>query len=475
MHTINYCLFTLLLLAGFASADASNLHSPDELKEDFRQLYEKLENASYDLYAHTPKATFQSYFDAELEKLDKPLTTLEAHKLFMRFTALAQIAHTKIDFPIQALREYLSSGGKLLPLSVSIRGHAVYVDDYYGTSDSVSAGDEILTVNGVDAAVWIAELQHYVAADNDYLRDGVTEQSFAPLVWLHHGEQAEYSLRLRRKNTGEIYSLKQPTLAFEQHSDGIRQPHEGSSGPAREYKIIDGVGYLKPGPFYNIEEGSGDDTWNTQFFEKFIDDAFSHFVREGVDNILIDLRNNPGGSNSFSDLMIAWFAERPFKFASDFKIKVSELSRQANTERLENSANPSDINGQLDRFYGTYKNGEIVSFPLTETPPNRRERNIAHLPVAIYALIDKTSYSNAVSVAAIIQDYEFGLVLGQETADLATTYASIEHFTLKNTGIQVAYPKALIVRPNGDTEPSGVVPDQDINSLDQALDYIKSQ
>lgn len=53
----------------------------------------------------------------------------------------------------------------------------------------------------------------------------------------------------------------------------------------------------------------------------------------------------------------------------------------------------------------------------------------------------------------------FGRVLGEETADLATTLGAMEHFTLPHTGFTVGYPKARIVRPNGRIEPRGVVPD----------------
>ena len=63
------------------------------------------------------------------------------------------------------------------------------------------------------------------------------------------------------------------------------------------------------------------------------------------------------------------------------------------------------------------------------------------------------------SVAAIVQDFGFGTVLGEETADLASTLGAMEQFTLPRTGIEVGYPKARILRPNGDARPRGVVPD----------------
>jgi C-terminal processing protease CtpA/Prc len=77
----------------------------------------------------------------------------------------------------------------------------------------------------------------------------------------------------------------------------------------------------------------------------------------------------------------------------------------------------------------------------------------------VFLLINRHSYSNTVTVAALAQDYGFARILGEETADLATTYGAMESFELPRTGITVGFPKALIVRPSGDLAPRGVVPD----------------
>ncbi|MBA3486282.1 MAG: hypothetical protein H0T88_03670 [Lysobacter sp.] len=50
-------------------------------------------------------------------------------------------------------------------------------------------------------------------------------------------------------------------------------------------------------------------------------------------------------------------------------------------------------------------------------------------------------------------------MLGEETADLASTYGAQEKFSLPATGIEVGFPKAKILRPNGDPQPRGVIPD----------------
>ncbi len=106
-------------------------------------------------------------------------------------------------------------------------------------------------------------------------------------------------------------------------------------------------------------------------------------------------------------------------------------------------------------MYAKAKAGDVVDFEMPLAQPRQAER----FRGKVFLLIDRQSYSNAVAVAALVQDYKFGTILGEETSDMATTYGAMEKFTLPKTGIAVCYPKARIVRPNGDLRARGVTPD----------------
>jgi C-terminal processing protease CtpA/Prc len=109
----------------------------------------------------------------------------------------------------------------------------------------------------------------------------------------------------------------------------------------------------------------------------------------------------------------------------------------------------------FDAAYAAKRPGEHVRFEIPEVAP----REGARYRGVVDVLVNRHSYSNTVMVAAIVQDYGFGRVIGEETADLASTYGAMETFALPRTGIVVGYPKARILRPNGDARARGVIPD----------------
>jgi C-terminal processing protease CtpA/Prc len=287
------------------------------------------------------------------------------------------------------------------------------------------------------------------------------EYDFAIYLWIELGSVPSYDVDVHTVGT----SLRKVHVPARTRTemDAIRAaqpPVLDLEHPLREAKLLDArLAYLRPGPFYNAEAKTEIDAWDVSGFRSFVDQAFESFVRAGADRLIIDLRGNPGGDNLFSDAMVAWIASRPFRFASQFKIKVSTASVAANAERIaHDAAAAGPISQKYAELYARARIGDVVDFDIPMTSPRPEGRFTGK----IFVLIDRQSYSNAVAVAALIQDYGFGVVLGEETSDMSTTYGAMEQFRLPNTGLMVGYPKARIVRPNGDLRARGVTPDIEI-------------
>ena len=229
---------------------------------------------------------------------------------------------------------------------------------------------------------------------------------------------------------------------------------------SRESKMLtDNIAYLRPGPFINYKNQSR--SWDNSQFIAFINTAFEDFIKEDAEALVIDLRENPGGDNSFSDHMIAWFADDPFRFASAFLIKSSNEAAAANKARID--GNPDAAAGISQLFaqkYAETERGELFSFDIPFSHPKEGLK----FEGDVYVIVNRHSYSQAVNVAATIQDFGLGKIVGEQTADFATSYGSIETFALDQTGFVVNFPKAHIIRPSGDKLPGGVIPDIFISS-----------
>ena len=63
-----------------------------------------------------------------------------------------------------------------------------------------------------------------------------------------------------------------------------------------------------------------------------------------------------------------------------------------------------------------------------------------------------------------MQDYSFGTMVGEETREYPSLYASVFPFVMPNTGSILNISKDLIVRINGSTKLEGVMPDISISN-----------
>jgi C-terminal processing protease CtpA/Prc len=272
-------------------------------------------------------------------------------------------------------------------------------------------------------------------------------------VWLEIGEADAFHVALRAPDGSEtmLHVLARARTDMRAAAE-TSSPALNLDYTQRVAQLLpNGLAYLRPGIFLNIDS---EDTYDARAFNAFIDGAFESFLAAGAHTLLVDLRDNPGGDNSFSDLMIAWFADEPFRFASAFRIRVSAEAVASNAARLA-TASENSVSRQLADAYAGAAIGDVVDFPIPLVSP----RAGARFEGRVFVLVNRRSFSNSVLTAAIVQDHNFGRVLGEPTSDLATTYGAMERFTLANTGLSVGFPKAYIVRPSGDARIQGVTPD----------------
>ncbi|MBB1061250.1 S41 family peptidase [Marilutibacter spongiae] len=434
-----------------------SLIAPEALRDDFDALYAGLQAAHFDLYAHRDKAAYEALYRDMRAGFDAPLTPDQARIAFQRFVAFGNVAHARIEPPMDAWERFRVAGGRAFPLYVRVRGDEAFVVDGTGGLAGLEPGDRLVSVDGVPAMDWLGRLRAHVSADNAYMAWAQMENRLPVLAWLELGEVERFAVTVEKPG-GRRAELDVPArdrAAFTAASDSEPARFE-LDWNARQARMLDGgIAYLRPGPFYD-NRPEAPHPWDPGAFVAFIDDAFRGFIDAGAKRLLIDLRDNPGGDNSFSDPMIAWFADTPFRFSEAFEIRVSAATVGSNRARLDaQDGDPDSTSAKLAAAYAGQPEGAVVRFPIDTVDPRPAPR----FDGRVYLLVNRHTYSNAVNVAALAQDFGFATIVGEETADLASTYGAMEHFTLPRTGIEVGYPKARILRPNGDPSPRGVVPD----------------
>ena len=427
---------------------------------DLDRLYRGLVAAEADLFAETPESVFEARHRELTERLKTPISKAELHTELQRFAALARHSHTRIDQLNPGWSDFIEAGGEVFPLSLQVAHGEVIVAAAPGDS-GIKAGDRILAIEGEPNPIWLARFKRNISAETPALAYAMMDGGEPYFAWLEYGGRDGFDIKIERG--GEPVDVRLDALPLEALYD-LAPEASGFEISGRDARMLEGnIAYLRPGAFYDLDAETPEDAYAPEglaTFKAFIDDAFEMFIENDAEHMVLDLRDNGGGDVSFSDPVVAWFADQPFRFTSDFRIRVSEETTASSQKRLETSpVDPESISAKLANLYARAEPGQVISYEMPFVSP----RDGARFAGQIHVLVNRYTYSNAVTTAALIQDYDFGTIYGEPTRDMATTYGAMEHFSLPYSGFVVGYPKAHIIRPNGDSHSHPVTPDISIN------------
>lgn len=440
-------LFLILIVLSTFSNGYSQIKefSKEEVLKDLDTLKALLEKSHYNLYAYTPKKEFDLNFDEVKNSVEKDsISFKEAVGIFQRVISKANTGHAEIDFPAKSYIDFVQKDGRIFPLEIALEDGKAYIRKNYSDDQDIRSGSEVLEINNAKIDDILKLMYPHISAERPYLKKAKIEfWSFPRLYWQIFGEEENFSVLVKENDQIKEYRL-QAVAALEDYE--YKRKDILSSN--RRVEFYGNTAYLNPGKFSGDEED----------YQKFIDSAFAVIKEESSKDLIIDLRNNAGGNNSFSDYLISYFAHKPFRWNSSFTLKTSKYLKQ-NT-RLNNDTTKVYFQKILKQ-----PNGEIFSYHFEAMQPQAPGKRFNE---KVYVLINRQTYSQAAVAAGLIQDYQFATLVGEETGDFPSLYASLFTFYLPNTKIPVKVPKGYMVRVNKSKKPEGVKPE--ITIKDHLLD-----
>lgn len=440
---------TLLLLLFFSTNSFAQQTDPvfkkEEIKEDLLYLYESLKEAHYDVYAYVTEEKLDSIYHKTRRSIDKnSLSLLEITNIFQQLTSAVNNGHTEIDFPISSYMNYAFQGGTLFPLELAFENNQCFIRKNFSLNPDIKIDSKIISINGKSMDEILSKIHPQISAERTYLKNAKLETySFPRYYWQVFGQKDSFSVHIQEGESIKTYIIKSVSLIedYEKKRDEILNAK-------MSLQFFESAAYINPGDFSGHEAT----------YQSFIDSVFVSVNESKTKNLILDLRNNKGGDNSFSDYLVSYIADKPFKWNAQFTIKTSKFLK-------EHTRAHNDTTDVYFQNILSHKDGEIYDYTFDEYLPQDKQKRFEG---DVYVLVNRQSHSQSAVTAAQIQDYDFGTIVGEETAEFPSLHASQFQYTLPNTGINVKVSKGYIVRVNGSKKLEGVLPD--IQIQDHLLD-----
>lgn len=454
LHLFMKVIYLLILTVIFSlPVLGQNKFSQKEVISDLEYLRKSLEEAHYNLYAYVTKKSFNENFQEVKSSITKDsLSLLETTSLFQSVISKANNGHTEIPFPVPSYFNYADKGGTLFPLDLAFENGKAFIRQNLSNNPNIEIGSEVVSINNLSINELLDGIFPLISAERQYFKLAKLELfSFSRYYWQAWGEQKSVDVKIKVGQETDTYQLESIKV------DDFNSRRNELNFSERKLSYLNNSAYLIPGNFGgNMEE-----------FQHFIDSSFLEINNRKLPNLIIDLRNNLGGDEPFSNYLVSYIADKPFLWTSEFTLKTSAILKEHVKKNYDTS---------MPYWKKVVENKDGSIYPY-KYKPNQPQPKHKRFTGNVFVLINRQSHSQSAVTASQIQDYKFATIVGEETGDFPSLYASQYGYNLPNTGIEVKISKGYIVRVNGSKKGEGVIPeiyikDHLLDNKDEILDGI---
>jgi len=421
---IGACLPSCASLKQVSATDSNNtsfsvgsIVSKSEQLSDLKQIATLLESTHPD-----PTFTMDiKEVKKQLAKLERdiksPMSQHDYWKVLSQLNPYFEDAHMAVIYPdYEAKRNaYLERGGKMFPFEVTIDNQLRIFVSASNTSEKwIEKGDEIKSINGIEASVIISEILSRTHGDSNKFRLALASKRFSKMFLLLFGGASNYDIEIERNSIPSSYTVKGAS------SEDLKL---GTDTDNLERKILrNNIGYLKIDKFmYSREDAK-------QYFS-FMDESWKEFKDANVEDVIIDVRENEGGTDIFWQIGIApYIANKPFPFISHFKARMTERNIKL-----------GPLKGEL---------GTILEGPFTQEVPISIEKE-NRISGKAYLLMGPQSYSSTILFLTSFQDSNQAVIVGEPNGARSCSTGRVEKYNLTGAQIDIVLPTVLFSRPAG--------------------------
>lgn len=472
--------------------------SPEKLRKDVDFTYRKLQEMHPNLNWYISKKELDFKFDSLKTTINKPLTSTQFYFKLQPIIAKIREGHLSLRIPAKRLskkeiKALKNKKGLFGRFEYHVEDDHLYFIENKDSIQNIKPRTELLSINNVPVSDYLKKYRQLISSDGYnttfypyYLKDVffnffVAEKGImdsAKIETLYNNERQILTLKRESKNKTEIEKDKAEKKRTPEKK--LNDYVASTSSYNRNFKFLDKdstIAYMKIKSF------------SRTFSDKFYKESFAKIKNTESSYLIIDIRENYGGSLYEINQLYSYLAPEPFVL-----IKPSQLVSRLTPLKTNyfRKSNPLEYTYKSLAYPGyflyqalnVYKGKDgIAYYKMKENKSTKSKENA--FKGKVYVLINGGSFSASSIISSKLKFDKRVTLVGEETggANDGTVAGFYSYQKLPNSKIDLPI-GVLLVQPNitFDNKQKGVVPDVEINESmqdiidkkDVQLDWIKN-
>lgn len=405
-------IYAVLVLFLCSTAFGQKL-SPAQQISDFDDLCSKLESVHPDLYLYQSKKEYENNKMKIKASMTDSIRISDFYFKIAPFIANIKDGHSMMLPPITSdFVSYVKKDGKTMPLRIKAVENVFVVDYPIVMNSGFNEGDTIFSINGVDSKDILKKAYDLWGSEKDNgIKEAAVNTYLSLLFWHMYRWDDSYVFMVKHGNTIE-----------KKHLEGVPQSMAMKVRRERLSKNKPESFSCKFSSDYTLATLIIRNVYNEKALKEFCDSVFKEINYRKIPEIIIDMRNNTGGSSQCVERLISYFPHPEYVLYSKSQIKVSTYSKAYNKERHP------EIYSQICNI----PDGELFVVKESLIEDNRKEANLYRGKIIV--LVNNKTYSGASSFAHVMNKLGIASVEG-ETGCPTVYFGNFLPFTLPNSKI----------------------------------------
>ncbi|MFA9188477.1 S41 family peptidase [Flavobacterium sp. FBOR7N2.3] len=409
------------------------------LKKDVDFTHKKFQKLHPKLYYYISKESLDYKFDSLKTTINTPLTPLQFYKKISPVVASIRQGHSYVlapekKFSKKETKAYIKKGtGPFSQFNFSFDNDKLYVTKNKSYNKSITAGTEVLSVNGIKPLDLVQEYNQYYSSDgfNTTLKKQNLAKRFISAFTIENSIKDSLNYAFKSKDSIKLVtikrhkedSLKEKTKKIVEKNMPIDKAKQRQ---LKKKKRINGFDKTTKTFIRELRFSPKDSSiailkiraFKKGNFRKFYKESFAEIKKRNTKTLIIDLRNNGGGHLSEIVHLYSYLADSTFVFLKKSEV-VSRASLFEGAYFNKGSVGVKAIKAVFSPFVYGYlllnvrkdKNG--INYFATETKPQQIKKNA--FDGKLYVLINGGSFSASSIISSNLKGSKRATFVGEET------------------------------------------------------------
>ncbi|SEK62023.1 Peptidase family S41 [Olivibacter domesticus] len=413
-------------------------------------LVGELKKSHPGIYRYNSKEEFSRFTDSIKESVNDSITLIELYRKLKMITTKTKCLHTDLRLS-DSQSEELNSYPNLLPLQVYVAGARAFIVRNLSADTDLLEGDELLSINERPIPEIINQLIAVIPSDgfNRSLKYRAMYLQFP--LWYRNAINVTEHFDLVVKRNSKIFKIALKGRKFPELAGNwfLKEPVREK---VLDFRIENNIGFLAIHSFAKTDiKRAG------QNFRKFIDQAFTALGEQKIKHLVVDLRDNTGGSDPNAVYFTSHFFDQSFHYG-DKTLVTKEIAKQI--KGIYRIFYKKPVQKDSLWYWQDGRVKDLNTFAVVKNAKNNYKGKS-------YILINGFCMSSCANVTAILAHNRKSIFIGQETGGgyQGNNSGMLPEEPISNTGLLVTVPLQayyLAVKPTVNVG-RGTLPDYTVN------------